>query len=78
LPSWEETRQLGGESKKHIILNWFHSEGNASNGPVEGLILKTKLAMRKMVGFWKEKILQIALYHTLRNLSEPEISHKFC
>ena len=63
---------------KALILNWFRAEERVSNGPVEGLNLKAKLAMRKAYGFRNVKTLQIALYHTLGNLPEPEISHKFC
>jgi len=42
------------------------------------LNLKAKLAMRKAYGFRNVKTVQIALYHALGNLPEPEISHKFC
>jgi len=63
---------------KALILNWFCAEGRVSNGPVERLNLKAKLAMRKAYGFRNVKTLQIALYHALGNLPEPEISHKFC
>jgi len=63
---------------RRLILNWFHAEGKVSNGPVEGFNLKAKLTMRKAYGFRNVKTLQIALYHALGNLSEPEISHKFC
>lgn len=63
---------------KELILNWFRAEGKISNGAVEGLNLKAKLAMRKAYGFRKVETLQIALYHTLGNLPEPKITHRFC
>ena len=63
---------------KQLLLNWFCAEGKVSNGPVEGLNLKAKLAMRKAYGFRNVKTLQIALYHTLGNLPEPKITHGFC
>ena len=62
----------------NLSHTWFRAEGRVSNGPVEGLNLKAKLAMRKAYGFRNLKTLQIALYHALGNLPEPEISHKFC
>ncbi|MBI1821726.1 MAG: ISL3 family transposase, partial [Nitrospirae bacterium] len=40
--------------------------------------LKAKLTMRKAYGFRSVENLQIALYHTLGNLPEPETTHKFC
>ena len=63
---------------KALILNWFRAEGKVSNGPVEGLNLKAKLAMRKAYGFRNVETLQIALYHTLGNLPEPKIGNRFC
>lgn len=63
---------------KDLILNWFRADGKVSNSAVEGLNLKAKLAMRKAYGFRNVKTLQIALYHTLGNLPEPKITHRFC
>lgn len=63
---------------KELIMNWFRADGKISNGAVEGLNLKAKLAMRKAYGFRNVKTLQIALYHTLGNLPEPKTAHRFC
>jgi len=63
---------------KELILNWFRADGKISNGAVEGLNLKAKLAMRKAYGFRNVATLQIALYHTLGKLPEPKITHRFC
>jgi transposase len=63
---------------KGLILNWFRADGKISNGVVEGLNLKAKLAMRKAYGFRNVETLQIALYHTLGKLPEPKINHRFC
>jgi transposase len=62
---------------KELILNWFRADGKISNGAVEGLNLKAKLAMRKAYGFRNVETLQIALYHTLGKLPEPKINHRF-
>jgi transposase len=65
-------------SHKELILNWFRAEGGLSSGIVEGLNNKAKLTIRKAYGYRTMKHLQIALYHTLGDLPEPEISHRFC
>jgi len=65
-------------SHKPLILNWFRAKGRLSSGAVEGLNLKAKLTMRKAYGFKTLKCLQIALYHTLGKLPEPDFNHRFC
>ena len=65
-------------SHKPLILNWFKAEGRLSSGAVEGLNLKAKLTMRKAFGFKTLRCLQIALYHTLGALPEPDYHHRFC
>jgi transposase len=63
---------------KPLILNWFRAKGRLSSGAVEGFNLKAKLTMRKAYGFKTLKCLEIALYHTLGDLPEPEYPHRFC
>lgn len=63
---------------KPLILNWFKAKGELSSGAVEGMNLKAKLTMRKAYGFKTIKCLQIALYHSLGKLPEPEHHHRFC
>ena len=63
---------------KPMILNWFKAKGQLSSGAVEGLNLKAKLTMRKAYGFKTLKCLEIALYHTLGRLPEPDYHHRFC
>jgi transposase len=63
---------------KPLILNWFKAKGQLSSGAVEGMNLKAKLTMRKAYGFKTLKCLQVALYHTLGALPEPEYHHRFC
>ena len=66
------------KSHKPLILNWFQAKGELSCGAVEGLNLKAKLTMRKAFGFRTLKCLQIALYHELGKLPEPDYLHRFC
>lgn len=63
---------------KPLILNWFKAKGRLSSGIVEGLNNKAKLTMRKSYGFRVFHSIEIALYHSLGRLPEPEITHRFC
>lgn len=60
-----------------LILNWFHAKGQISNGITEGFNNKAKLTTRKAYGFRSFKCAEIALFHTLGNLPEPEFTHRF-
>lgn len=60
-----------------LILNWFKAKGAISNGIVEGLNNKAKLTMRKSYGFRSPKILEMALFHVLGKLPEPQLAHEF-
>jgi transposase len=44
---------------------------------VEGLNNKAKPTMRKSFGFRTFRVTEIALYHTLGRLPEPDVAHKF-
>jgi transposase len=61
-----------------LILNWFRARGEISAGIVEGFNNKAKLTSRKAYGFRSYHCLEIALYHTLAQLPEPETTHRFC
>jgi transposase len=63
---------------RDLLLNWFRAKGKVSAGSVEGLNNKAKLTIRKAYGFRTYEAIEIALYHTLGNLPEPEFTHKFC
>jgi len=61
-----------------LLLNWFRAKGTISAGIVEGFNNKAKLTMRKSYGFREFKTIELALYHQLGNLPQPESTHKFC
>lgn len=63
---------------KPLILNWFKAKGAFSSGVVEGLNNKVKLTMRKSYGFRHYKTIEIALYHSMGALPEPDVTHRFC
>lgn len=73
-------KKVAGTLRRHreLILNWFLAEGAISAGIVEGLNNKAKLTMRKAYGFRTAKAIEIALYHQLGALPEPEFTHRFC
>lgn len=60
------------------LLNWFRCKGRVALGAVEGFNNKAKLTTRKAYGYRSFDILKIALYHTLGDLPELEVTHKFC
>ena len=61
-----------------LLLNWCTARGQISTGAVEGLNNKAKLTTKKAYGFRTYRCLEIALYHTLGHLPEPEVTHRFC
>jgi transposase len=63
---------------RHLLLNWFRAKGLISSGTVEGFNNKAKLTTRKAFGFRTYRAAEVALYHTLGALPEPEMTHKFC
>jgi transposase len=68
-------RMLRGH--RQLILNWFRARGTISAGVVEGFNNKAKLTTKKAYGFRTYEAIEIALYHQLANLPEPEFTHRF-
>ena len=64
--------------RRELLLNWFRARGAISAAIVEGFNNKAKLTTRKAYGFRSYRCLEIALYHTLGHLPEPEATHRFC
>ena len=60
-----------------LILNYFRARKAFSSGIVEGLNNKSKVTMRKSYGFRTFRITEIALYHALGKLPEPNVAHRF-
>jgi transposase len=63
---------------RELILNWFKAKKEFNSGIVEGLNYKIKLTIRKAYGYRELKVAEIAIYHALGQLPEPELTHKFC
>jgi transposase len=66
-------------SHEELLLNWFRAKGEVSSGAVEGLNNKIRVVTRRAYGFRTYNAMEIALYHTLGRLPEPqEFTHRFC
>ena len=61
-----------------LLLNWFRAKGSISSGAVEGFNNKAKLTTRRAYGFRTFRAIEVALYHALGNLPEPQTTHRFC
>mgnify|MGYP005858501973 CR=1 FL=1 len=75
----EPVKRVARTYRKHrpLILNWFAAKKQFSSGVVEGLNNKAKLTTKRAYGFSSLETLEIALYHTLGDLPEPELAHRF-
>ncbi len=63
---------------RELILNWFRARRQYNSGVVEGMNALVKLRFRKAFGFRTFDAIEVALYHQLGALPEPEIAHRFC
>jgi transposase len=61
------------------LLNWFAARGRFAQGATEGFNNKARVTTRKAYGFRTYEHAEIALYHALGDLPEPDwLAHKFC
>ena len=65
-------------SHRDLILNWFRARGQFSSGVVEGFNGKARVITKRAYGFRTSGALEVALYHALGDLPEPEFTHRFC
>jgi transposase len=63
---------------EELLLNWFRAKGEISSGAVEGLNNKIRVVTRRSYGFRTFDAMEIAMYHTLGRLPEPQSTHRFC
>jgi transposase len=76
----EPMKQVVRTLRRHedLILNWFRAKGTISAGAVEGMNNKVKLTTRKAYGYRTVEAIELALYHNLGALPQPEFTHRFC
>ena len=76
-PMMKVARML--RAHEDLLMNWFKAKGEISSGAVEGLNNKIRVVTRRSYGFRTYDAMEIALYHTLGRLPEPEeFTHRFC
>ena len=63
---------------EELLMNWFRAKGELSSAAVEGLNNKIRVITRRSYGFRTCNGIEVALYHTLGRLPEPESTHRFC
>jgi transposase len=75
----EPMKKIARTLRQHrdLILNYFRAQKQFSSGVIEGLNNKAKVTMRKSYGFRTFRVLELALYHSLGKLPEPELAHEF-
>lgn len=75
----EPMKKVARMLRRHekLLLNWFKAKGELSSGAVEGLNNKIRVVTRRSYGFRTYKGMELALYHNLGRLPEPESTHKF-
>lgn len=71
--------KFAGMIERHhdLILNYFRASKAYSSGIIEGFNGKAKLCFRKSYGFRTDKFREVALYHALGDLPEPQDTHRF-
>ena len=75
----EPLKKIARSLRQHreLILNYFRTKKMISSGTVEDLNNKAKVTMRKSYNFRTFRVLELALYHSLGKLPEPESTHDF-
>ena len=75
----EPMKKIARSLRQHreLILNYFRARKLISSGVVEGLNNKAKVTMRNSYGYRTYRVLELALYHSLGKLPEPESTHDF-
>jgi len=76
----EPMKKVAKMLRRHrpLLLNWFRAKGRLSSAVVEGFNNKAKLTTRKAYGFRTYHAMEIALYHALGALPQPNFTHRFC
>lgn len=67
------------QAHRLLILNWFKARGLIALGAVEGLNNRLKVITRRSFGFRTYRATEIALYHNLGDLPDPQVNlaHRF-
>jgi transposase len=77
----EPFKKFARTLRKHRreLLAWFAARGLFAHGATEGFNNKARITTRKAYGFRSYEHAEIALYHALGDLPEPDwLAHRFC
>lgn len=89
LRGWVETVKASGlkpmvkvatmlANHHELLLNYFRAKRKYNNAVTEGLNHKARVSLAKAYGHRSFDVLQTALYHSLADLPEPPLAHRFC
>ena len=75
----EPVKKVARTLRRHrgLLLNWFRARGEIAGGAVEGMNNKLKVITRRAYGYRTFKATEVALYHGLGRLPEPDGTHRF-
>jgi transposase len=76
----EPVQKVARSLRKHrpLLLNWFRARRAFSHGATEGLNNKARSVTKRSYGFRSYLHAQVALYHAMGKLPEPEwLTHRF-
>jgi transposase len=67
------------QAHRLLILNWFMARGLIALGAVEGMNNRLKVITRRSFGFRTYRAVEVALYHNLGALPDPQaqLAHRF-
>jgi transposase len=65
------------EQHQPLLLNWIRSRREMCSGAVEGFNNKARVVTKRAYGFRTYETLELALYHSLAQLPQPEGYHRF-
>lgn len=63
---------------RDLLLNYFRAKREYTNAITEGKNHKARVMLSKSYGHRSYEVLELAMYHALGELPEPELTHKFC
>ncbi len=64
------------QNHRELMLNWFRAKKQYNSGIVEGLNFKVNNLVRRAFGFRSFDVVEVALYHQMGDLPEPELEHR--
>jgi len=75
----EPVKKIARSLRVHraLLLNWFRARHSVRTGATEGMNNRLKLITKTAYGYRSDRMLEIALFHGLGRLPEPNFTHRF-